>query len=155
MKLNRTLLFVVILFAASCAAPKPFVFKGLKSIKIEKASLGKNVFNANFAYQNPNHFELILKQLDCDVLVNDQPFTHYHLDTAFTIPANTEFVMPAKMEIELSSILKHSVDILFNKPMKITVKGDATLSKGIFTKHMPIEFSTEQKLNLKEALKGI
>jgi hypothetical protein len=39
--------------------------------------------------------------------------------------------------------------------MKITVKGNATLSKGIFTKHLPIEFSTEQKLNLKEALKGI
>ena len=63
--------------------------------------------------------------------------------------------MPAKMEIELSSILKHSVDILFNKPMKITVRGDATLSKGVFTKHLPIEFTTQQKLDLKEALKGI
>lgn len=155
MNINRSFLLILVVIASSCASPKPFVFKGLKSIKLEKAGLGKNVFNANFAYQNPNHFKLLLKQLDCDVFINDQPFTHYHLDTAFTIPANTDFVMPAKMEIELSSILKHSVDILFNKPMKITVRGDATLSKGVFTKHLPIEFTTQQKLDLKEALKGI
>jgi LEA14-like dessication related protein len=155
MNSNRFFLFIIIIVAASCATPKPFVFKGLKSIKVEKASLGKNVFNANFAYQNPNKFELTLKQLDCDIFINDQPFTHYHLDTAFSIPANTDFVMPAKMEVELSTILKHSVDILFNKPMKVSIKGDATLTKGIFTKHLPIEFTTQQQLNLKEALKGM
>ena len=155
MKLNSFLCLLLVFVGLGCASPKPFVFKGLKSIKVQKASFGKNIFDAQFAYVNPNHFELVLKQLDCDVLVNDQPFTHYHLDTAYTIPANTEFLMPARMEIELAAILKHSVDILFNKPMKITVKGNATLSKGIFIKHLPIEFSTEQKLNLKEALKGI
>ena len=155
MNIKHLIYLLVIIVATSCATPKPFVFKGLKSIKVEKASFGKNILNANFAYQNPNAFELTLKQLDCDVFINDQPFTHYHLDTAFVIPANSDFVMPAKMEIELSAILKHSVDILFNKPMKVSVKGDATLSKGMFTKHLPIEFTTQQQLNLKEAMKGI
>ena len=44
----------------SCSQPQPFIFKGLKSIKIEKASLGKNVFNAEFTYENPNSFSLAL-----------------------------------------------------------------------------------------------
>jgi len=152
MKLNKYILVLLVIVFASCASPKPFVFKGLNSIKIEKASLGKNVFNAQFEYENPNNFALTLKNLDCDVFINDKLFTHYKLDTNFIIPANKSFNLPARMEVQLSSIVQNSVDILFNKPMKIAVKGNATLSKGFITKNLPIEFVTEQKLNLKSIL---
>jgi hypothetical protein len=37
--------------------------------------------------------------------------------------------------------------------MKINVKGISTLSKGMFTRTIPIEFETTQKLNLAEALR--
>jgi hypothetical protein len=56
------------------------------------------------------------------------------------------------MEIELANILKHSVDIIYNKPMKITIVGSATLSKGIFTKTIPVNFTTVKSLNLKESV---
>ena len=69
------------------------------------------------------------------------------------IPANSNFELPAKMEMELSLLLKNTVDIVFNKPMKISVDGSATITKGIFTKTVPIHFQTTQQLNLKEALK--
>jgi len=140
------------LFLVACSEPKPFVFKGLKSIKIEKASFGKNIFNAQFEYQNPNNFQLSLKKLDCSIFINDQLLTQYTLDSTYIIPAHSNFVLPAKMEIELSLLLKNTVDILFNRPMKIGVKGSATMSKGMFTKTIPIDFETTQKLNLKDAL---
>ena len=38
------------------------------------------------------------------------------------------------------------------KPIKLNIKGQATLSKGIFTKTVPIAFETNQKLNLGAAL---
>lgn len=150
MKSSIYLLFAVILFFTACSEPSPLVFKGVQSIKIEKASLGKNSFQADFAYQNPNHFGLVLNKLNCEVFINDQLFTQYKLDSNFAIPANAQFVLPAQMEIELSSLLKNSVDILFNNPMKIGIKGNATISKGIFTKTIPINFETNQKLNLRE-----
>ncbi|MFA9206433.1 MAG: LEA type 2 family protein [Burkholderiaceae bacterium] len=152
MKSTAYLLLTVVLFFSACAEPSPLIFKGVQSIKIEKASFGKNSFKAEFAYQNPNGFGLVLNKLDCNVFINDQLFTQYKLDTNFTIPANAEFVLPATMEIELGSLLKNSVDILFNKPMKIGIKGTATISKGMFTKTVPIEFETSQKLNLGEAI---
>ncbi len=152
MKSTAYLLLTVVLFFSACAEPSPLIFKGVQSIKIEKASFGKNSFKAEFAYQNPNGFGLVLNKLDCNVFINDQLFTQYKLDTNFTIPANAEFVLPATMEIELGSLLKNSVDILFNKPMKIGIKGTATISKGMFTKTVPIEFETSQKLNLEEAI---
>jgi LEA14-like dessication related protein len=142
------------LLMISCSQPQPFVFKGLKSIKIEKASLGKNVFKAEFTYENPNSFSLALNKLDADIFINDEKFTHYHLDTVFNIPANAAFDLPAIMEVDLNSILKNSIDLIFNKPMKISVKGTSTLSKGMFTKTIPIEFETTQKLNLASVLSG-
>ncbi len=138
----------------SCSQPQPFIFKGLKSIKIEKASLGKNVFKAEFTYENPNSFSLALNKLDADIFINDEKFTHYHLDTVYNIPANAAFDLPAIMEVDLTSILKNSIDLIFNKPMKISVKGTSTLSKGMFTKTIPIEFETTQKLNLASVLSG-
>ena len=152
MKSTTYLLLAVILFFSACAEPSPLVFKGVQSIKIEKASFGKNSFKAEFAYQNPNRFGLVLNKLDCNVFINDQLFTQYKLDTNFTIPANAEFILPATMEIELSSLLKNSIDILLNKPMKIGIKGNATISKGMFTKTIPIDFETNQQLNLREAI---
>ena len=141
-----------ILFLTACAAPKNLEFKGIESLKIEKASFGKNIFIASFAYHNPNNFKLVLNKLDCSIYMNDQFFTKYTIDSNYTIPANANFSLPAKMEVDLSLLLKNSVDILFNKPMKIGIKGSATISKGMFTKTVPIEFETSQKLNLREAI---
>ncbi len=153
MKINHYFFASLLLFLMACSTPQPFVFKGIKSIKIEKASFGKNIFNAKFEYQNPNNFKLTLKNLDCSVYINDQFLTKYNLDSVYMIPANSNFELPAKMEMELSLLLKNTVDIVFNKPMKISVDGSATITKGIFTKTFPIHFQTTQQLNLKEALK--
>lgn len=150
--MNKLFFFIAIILLLGCASPKAFVFRGIHSVKIEKASFGKNTFKAQLQYENPNKFQLTLKKLDCEVFIDDQPFTTYSLDTNYIIPANAVFNLPATMQIELASILKNGVDILFNKPLKITVKGNATLSKGFITKVVPIEFTTEQKLNLKQLM---
>jgi LEA14-like dessication related protein len=152
MKPLNYLILASILLMTACAAPKNLEFKGIESLKIEKASLGKNIFIASFAYHNPNNFNLVLNKLDCSIYMNDQFFTKYTIDSNYTLPANANFSLPAKMEVELTLLLKNSVDILFNKPMKIGIKGTATISKGIFTKTVPIEFETSQKLNLREAI---
>ena len=152
MKPINYLFLASILLLTACASPKNLEFKGIESLKIEKASFGKNIFIASFAYHNPNNFNLVLNKLDCSIYINDQFFTKYTIDSNYTIPANANFSLPAKMEVELTLLLKNSVDILFNKPMKIGIKGTATISKGIFTKTVPIEFETSQKLNLRESI---
>lgn len=142
-------------FVISCSSPKDFEFKGLQDIKIEKISMGKNKINAKIKYYNPNNFSLVLKQINCDILMNNQPFTKIHLDTNFVIPANANFMVPAQMEFEMSSLVKNSMDLIFNKPIKLNIKGNATLSKGIFTKTVPIAYESNQKLNLGEAMRNL
>ena len=49
MKPLNYLFLASILLLTACASPKNLEFKGIQSLKIEKASLGKNIFNASFA----------------------------------------------------------------------------------------------------------
>jgi len=151
---NFGLLFIMLLLSA-CSAPKSFEFKGLQDIQLEKLTMGKNKIRANIKYYNPNTFSLVLKQIDCKVLMNDGQFTQLKLDTNFIIPPNQEFLIPAQLEFQMSDLVKNSMELLLNKPVKLNIKGNATLSKGIFTKTVPIEYETTQKLNFGAALSGM
>jgi LEA14-like dessication related protein len=147
-------LFLMILLSA-CSEPQSFEFKGLQDIQLDKLTMGKNKIRANVKYYNPNPFSLVLKQIDCKVLLNNGNFTVLKLDTNFTIPANQEFLIPAQLEFQMSDLVKNSMELLLNKPVKLNITGNATLSKGIFTKTVPIAYETTQKLNLGAALAGM
>ena len=147
-------LFLMI-FLSACSEPQSFEFKGLQDIQLDKLTMGKNKIRANVKYYNPNAFSLVLKQIDCKVLLNNGNFTVLKLDTNFTIPAKKEFLIPAQLEFQMSDLVKNSMELLFNKPVKLNITGNATLSKGIFTKTVPISYETTQKLNLGAALSGM
>ena len=148
------LLFFMLLLSA-CSEPQSFEFKGLQDIQLEKLTMGKNKIRANIKYHNPNPFSLVLKKIDCKVLMNNGQFTQLKLDTNFIIPPNKDFLIPAQLEFQMADLVKNSMELLFNKPVKLNIKGNATLSKGIFTKTVPIEYETTQKLNLGAALAGM
>jgi len=152
MQLNRFLFLAIILFITGCSSPKSFELKGVQSFKIEKLSLKENIINAQLNCYNPNGFDLELKKIDCDIFVNDQKLTHYLLETPINIPSSANFILPAKLQIGLNSILNHGVDLMFNKPFKIMVVGNATVSKGFFTKTIPINYTTTKTFNLKESV---
>ncbi len=140
---------------SACSEPQTFEFKGLQDIQLDKLTMGKNKIKANVKYYNPNAFSLVLKQIDCKVLLNNGNFTVLKLDTNITIAAKKEFLIPAQLEFQMSDLVKNSMEILLNKPVKLNIKGNATVSKGIFTKTVPIEYETTQKLNLGAALSGM
>jgi len=140
---------------SACSEPQSFEFKGLQDIQLDKLTMGKNKIKANVKYYNPNSFSLVLKQIDCKVLLNNGNFTVLKLDTNITIAAKKEFLIPAQLEFQMSDLVKNSMELLLNKPVKLNIKGNATISKGIFTKTVPIEYETTQKLNLGAALVGM
>jgi LEA14-like dessication related protein len=140
---------------SACSEPQSFEFKGLQDIQLDKLTMGKNKIKANVKYYNPNAFSLVLKQIDCKVLLNNGNFTVLKLDTNITIAAKKEFLIPAQLEFQMSDLVKNSMELLLNKPVKLNIKGNATISKGIFTKTVPIEYETTQKLNLGAALVGM
>lgn len=152
--LSYILLFFIPFFIA-CSEPQSLEFKGLQDIQLENLTMGKNKLKANIKYHNPNDFSLTLKQIDCKILLNNGQFTTLKLDTNFIIPAKKDFLLPAQFEFQMKDLVKNSMDLLFNKPVKLNILGNATLSKGIITKTVPISYETTQKLNLAAALSGM
>ncbi len=148
-------LIIILLFLTACSEPQSLEFKGLQDIQLDKLTMGKNKIKANIKYYNPNSFSLVLKKIDCKVLMNNGQFTQLKLDTNYMIPAQKDFLLPAQFEFQMSDLVKNSMDLLFNKPVKLNIVGNATLSKGMFTKTVPIAFETTQKLNLGAALAGL
>lgn len=148
-------LIIILLFLTACSEPQSLEFKGLQDIQLDKLTMGKNKIKANIKYYNPNSFSLVLKKIDCKVLINNGQFTQLKLDTNYMIPAQKDFLLPAQFEFQMSDLVKNSMDLLFNKPVKLNIVGNATLSKGMFTKTVPIAFETTQKLNLGAALAGL
>ena len=61
-------LFFILLLSA-CSEPQSCEFKGLQDIQLDKLTMGKNKIRANIKYYNPNPFSLVLKQIDCKVLL--------------------------------------------------------------------------------------
>lgn len=155
MKQLSTAVLFFLLFLTACSEPQSLEFKGLQDIQLDKLTMGKNKLKANIKYYNPNNFSLVLKQIDCKVLMNNGQFTTLKLDTNFSIPAQKEFLLPAQFEFQMSDLVKNSMELLFNKPIKLNIVGNATLSKGMFTKTVPIAYETTQKLNLGSALSGL
>ena len=155
MKQLSTAVLFFLLFLTACSEPQSLEFKGLQDIQLDKLTMGKNKLKANIKYYNPNNFSMVLKQIDCKVLMNNGQFTTLKLDTNFSIPAQKEFLLPAQFEFQMSDLVKNSMELLFNKPVKLNIVGNATLSKGMFTKTVPIAFETTQKLNLGAALSGL
>jgi LEA14-like dessication related protein len=155
MKQLSVLLLFFIFLLVGCAEPQSLEFKGLQDIQLDKLNMGKNKLSANIKYYNPNSFSLVLKQIDCKILMNNGQFTHLRLDTHYIIPAQKEFLLPAKFEFQMADLVKNSMDLLFNKPIKLNIVGNAILSKGVFTKKIPIAYETTQKLNLGSALGGL
>jgi LEA14-like dessication related protein len=151
---NYGVLFIILLLTA-CSEPQSFEFKGLQDIQLDKLNMGKNIIRANIRYYNPNDFSLVLKQIDCKVLLNNGKFTQLKLDTNFNVPPKKDFLLPAKLEFQMSDLVKNSMELLLNKPVKLNITGNATLSKGMFTKTVPIDYETTQKLNLGAALSGM
>ena len=155
MKQLITAVLFFLFFLTACSEPQSLEFKGLQDIQLDKLTMGKNKLKANIKYYNPNNFSMVLKQIDCKVLMNNGQFTTLKLDTNFNIPAQKEFLLPAQFEFQMSDLVKNSMELLFNKPVKLNIVGNATLSKGMFTKTVPIVYETTQKLNLGAALSGL
>ncbi len=155
MKPLSCILLIFILFFIACSEPQSLEFKGLQDIQLDNLTMGKNKLKASIKYNNPNDFSLVLKQIDCKILLNNGYFTTLKIDTNLIIPAKRDFLIPAQFEFQMKDLVKNSMDLLFNKPVKLNIVGTATLSKGIFTKTIPIDYVTTQKLNLAAALSGM
>jgi LEA14-like dessication related protein len=139
-----TLIFLL----AACKKPQGFDFRETRNIKINQVGFDKTAISLDMVYYNPNDFGVDLRKVDCTIFVENNYLGKYKLDTLMHIPRKSEFILPSKMEVEMKGIFKNALTAIFNKEIKLDIKGNCKVGKaGIFVT-IPVNYSTKYSFNL-------
>ncbi len=147
--LKNVLLFALFaLLFASCAKPKSFDYRDVKNIHIQNMGFDKTILGMDLVYYNPNGFGVDLKNVDCDVYVDNTYLGKFQLDTLMHIPRMAEFTLPSKVVVDMKAVLKNGLNLLFSKEVLINVKGTTRVGKAGFYKTVPFDYEAKHMLSL-------
>ncbi len=144
MKYVFVLLIIISLLA--CSKPQGFDYRDFRNFKIEKLGFNRSAISMDLVYYNPNNFGVQLRNIDCDVYVENNYLGKFQLDTLMRIPKKAEFTVPAKVEIDMKNVLKNSLTVLFSKEILVAVKGTAKAGKGGVFFNVPVNYEGRHKL---------
>lgn len=133
---------------AACQKPQGFDYRDIRNVKVENVGFNQTVLSMDLIYFNPNSFGVDLKKVDCDVYINNSYLGKYQLDTLMHIPRRAEFDLPSKIIVDMQSVLKNGMSLLFSQEVLVNVKGTTRVGKaGIFAT-VPFNYEARHKLSL-------
>lgn len=138
----KKLCFVLplIVFISSCSI-EPATFKSITNPSLENISSAPT-FKMNVNLFNPNHFGIKLKSYDLNVSVDSVQVATLSQKSAMRIPPDTDFSIPVKIDIPLTSLIKmipRGTDFFMNDAaIPFHLNGTITLRKFIFSKTYPV-----------------
>lgn len=141
-------LSLVLASMAACQKPQGFDYRDIRNVKVETVGFNQTVLSMDLIYFNPNGFGVDLKKVDCDVYINNSYLGKYQLDTLMHIPRRAEFDLPSKIVVDMQSVLKNGMSLLFSQEVLVNVKGTTRVGKaGIFAT-VPFNYEARHKLSL-------
>jgi len=145
--LKNLLVFgVLALVLACCSKPQAFDYRDIKNFKVESIGYGQTTLSMDLVYYNPNGFGVDLRKVDCDVYVDNTYLGKFQLDTLMHIPRRAEFILPSRILVDMKSLLKNSLNMLFSQEVLVNVKGTTRVGKaGIFAT-VPFNYEARHKL---------
>lgn len=146
----RYLLFFAIVFLlfTACQKPQGFEYRNAKNVKIEKLGFDKTTLSMELVYYNPNGFGVDLRMVDCDIYIDNHYLGKYRLDTLMHIPRRSEFILPSRIDVNMQSIFKNALTVLFNREILLNVKGKTRVGKAGFFKTIPFDYEARHKIDL-------
>lgn len=147
-RLLPTLFYAIPVFLLlSCGQVKEPDFKGIGNVRISKFGLKESALTLDLHYFNPNNMRIKLKSAEGDAWIENNFLGHFTLDTLIHIPANGDFSLPVKLQVDMSKIFKNSVIALLAKETVIKVEGKARVGKGLIYINYPIRYEGKQQLS--------
>jgi LEA14-like dessication related protein len=148
--MKKTVLLAVILGVIffSCKKPQGFDYRDVRNMKIEKIGFDKTSLKMDLIYFNPNNFGVTLKNVDCDIYIDNNFLGHYKLDTIMKIEKRSEFSLPSNIQVEMKNVYKNALSVLVNKEIELNVKGSSKVSKFGITINVPFDYKGKHRLSI-------
>ena len=132
----------------SCSKPQGFEYRDLKNFKVNNVGFDKSNISMDLVYFNPNSFGVDLKRVDCDLYLDNNFVGKFTLDTVMHISRNSEFSLPATMDVDMRNIFKNSVNVLFSREILVGAKGSTRVGKGGIYVTVPFNYEGKHKVEL-------
>lgn len=134
----------------SCKKPQGFDYKDMKNFKVSNWGLDRTTVSMDLVYFNPNNFGVDLRQVDCDIYLNNNFVGKFKLDTLMHIPRKADFTLPARMDVDMKNIFKNTFNVLFNSEVLVGAKGSTRVGKGGIFVNVPFNYEGKHKVDLFE-----
>ena len=142
---------VLLILLASCGKMKDPVFKGIENLKVNELGMGGSMVTLDIRYLNPNNFNGRLKEAEGDAWMDSTFLGHFTVDSSVHVPANSEFLVPVKLAVDMNQILKHSLAAFLNEVVMLKITGNAKAGKQGLYKNFSLNYEGRQ--NLRELFK--
>lgn len=149
----KKLFFVLVLTSllASCGKMKDPVFKGIENVKVNELGMEGSTVTLDIRYLNPNNFNGRLKEAEGDAWVDSTYLGHFMVDSTVQISANSDFLVPVKLAVDMKQILKHSLAAFLNEEVMLRISGKARAGKSGIYRNFSLNYQGKQ--NLRELFK--
>src|SRR5687768_9727943 len=134
------LVLLIISVLASCGKMKDPVFKGIENVKMNGLGIAASAVTLDIRYLNPNNFKGQLKQAEGDAWMDSTYLGHFVVDTTVDIPANSEFLVPVKLAVDMKQMLKHSLTAFMNEEVMLKITGKAKAGKSGFYRNFSLNY---------------
>ena len=135
------------LILSSCRSLKEPDFRSIENIRVSRFGLTESTLTLDLHYFNPNKTKLKLKEAEGDAWLDGSYLGHFTIDTLVNIPANNDFNMPVKLQVDVSKILKNSLAAILSNEVTVKVEGKARVGKGGIYIRYPIRYEGKQNLD--------
>lgn len=147
-KVTLGLFMFILLTLNACNKPQSFEYREVTNLKLQHLGFYKTSVSMDIVYYNPNNFSINLKNVDCQVYLNEKYLGHYLLDSTIHIAQKSVFIVPASVSFDMMDVIKKGFNILINKEALIGIKGTTRVGRcGLFF-NVPIQYETKVKLPL-------
>ncbi|NDE10294.1 MAG: hypothetical protein EBZ95_06985, partial [Chitinophagia bacterium] len=73
---------------------------------------------------------------------------HTTHDQLVSIPKNSEFAIPVKMDVEMKNLVKNGFNALVSKEVTLKVVGTIRAGNGTISKNFPVNYEMKQNFSL-------
>ncbi len=148
MKFKHLLPLLSLLTLLSCSKPQGFDYKDMKNFKVANWGMDKTTVSMDLVFFNPNNYGVDLRHIDSDISINNTYLGKFVLDTLMRIPAHSDFVMPATMEVDMKNVFKNALTTLFSNEVLFAAKGSTKVGKGGIFINVPFNYQARHKVSL-------
>lgn len=144
MNIKRFFPFLIVfsLSIYSCKVYKQVKFEGLSNLEVVPYTFAKTKINADLKLKNPNNYNIIVKELQSELFINNEKITDYNLsDTSIIIPALQEFTHKLKLDVSTFTLLNSALNLSNSDSINYSIRGKIKVSAKFVNKTLPIDYN--------------